>query len=100
MTTTSRKSIFSNTRGIFQKLKEGKNPLIVMAVYLLLTSIWVYFDTQNRGGESLDTGKEAHVRVDAGKFERIQQTGCPSQCPTDQEGDRNHPVDVDAHQAG
>ena len=47
MTATTRKSIFSNTRGIFQKLKEGKNPLIVMALYLLLTSLWVYFDTQN-----------------------------------------------------
>jgi branched-chain amino acid transport system permease protein len=47
MTATSDKKTSLNLRGLFPKLKEGKNPLIVMAVYLLLTSLWVYFDTQN-----------------------------------------------------
>ncbi len=47
MATTSPKKTFLNFRGFFHKLAEGNNPLIVAATYLLLTTLWVYFDNQN-----------------------------------------------------
>jgi len=47
MTANSNTSIFSNVRGLLSKVNEGRNPLIFMVVYLALTSVWVYFDTQN-----------------------------------------------------
>ncbi len=47
MESTSLKRILSNARSLLSKLNEGRNALIVMVVYLGLTSIWVYNDTQN-----------------------------------------------------
>src|SRR5512146_3017697 len=47
MAETLPKRTFLNSRGLFRKLGEGYNPLIVMAAYLILTTLWVYFDTQN-----------------------------------------------------
>jgi branched-chain amino acid transport system permease protein len=47
MAAISIKKFFSDARGLRQKLNEGRNAVIFMAVYLALTSLWVYLDTQS-----------------------------------------------------
>ena len=57
-------------------------------------------DTENRGGERLQTGQEAHPEVDVVVLEALRDPGDRRQHGTEGEGHHDDPVDVDTHQPG
>src|SRR2546430_4420479 len=54
---------------------------------------------QHGRGEGLEAGSEARVGVDQTVLDAEEHAGRTAHRPPDEEGDRDHPVDVDAHEA-